>query len=486
MIKILRFVIFALIGFEVFFSVGAFGARPEVPLSAVQGVAFLILFFSIILFMEQKIEFGFDFTSDKEIFPFFVIFIAYSLYISFQFIPFPVELLRYISPKGFEIFKNISLNSLNLPVHFNETAHLSIFHSATLLELIKNFAYASIVFGVYVYVKERYQLYMVAILIIVLGFLESGYGMYQYFSGSYKVWSIQYSSGEGITGTYFNRNHFAGLFELILPFTVAFGFYFIKHFKKIGINYKDILARGKEQFFIVLTGVSFIFMAVGIIFSTSRMGIFSFLCGIFYFVYMNTFDSYKNERKFIFNFLGLFILLLVLFVSYIGLDPVTERFTAGLTEGKLTDSFRIKLWENTISIIKDFWLTGTGLGTYSYIMPQYKDIIFKNHFVDHAHQDILQFVSETGLIGFCFLIVFLVLFYKKTFCYFFQVKTNLRFILLGINTGITSIIIHSFTDYNTKVPGNCVVMAVLFGLWFSIIRIIETESALVTAEKDDI
>jgi len=56
------------------------------------------------------------------------------------------------------------------------------------------------------------------------------------------------------------------------------------------------------------------------------------------------------------------------FVVYMGLYPIIERYL--LIEGDLPS--RTLVWKDIITIIKDFPLFGTGLGTFGYIYPLYR------------------------------------------------------------------------------------------------------------------
>ena len=55
-----------------------------------------------------------------------------------------------------------------------------------------------------------------------IGLFEAAYGLVQYFTGWNSI--VFFASTfytQGTTGTYINRNHFAGLLEIVLPFIVA-------------------------------------------------------------------------------------------------------------------------------------------------------------------------------------------------------------------------------------------------------------------------
>ena len=62
--------------------------------------------------------------------------------------------------------------------------------------------------------------------LVALGTFEAFYGLVQYLSGWQQIFAyVKKFDLEEATGTYINRNHYAGFLEMILPFSLAFGFY---------------------------------------------------------------------------------------------------------------------------------------------------------------------------------------------------------------------------------------------------------------------
>ena len=84
-------------------------------------------------------------------------------------------------------------------------------------------------------------------------------------------------------------------------------------------------------------------------------------------------------------------------VGLLGLVAAAASFGV---ESSLDGELRPVIFATTWSAIKDFWLTGSGLGTFPLIYPAYEqtsDLI--NNYINHAHNDYLEFILETGLAG---------------------------------------------------------------------------------------
>src|SRR5262249_13763997 len=103
--------------------------------------------------------------------------------------------------------------------------------------------------------------------LLVLGVLEAVLGLVQYFL--LPGWILGYQNTSfPISGTVINRNHYAGLLEMFLP--VAFGLAYISshRFTEFARPYLYLLAGS--------------IMGLALLFSISRMGIFSFLTTVFF------------------------------------------------------------------------------------------------------------------------------------------------------------------------------------------------------------
>lgn len=97
---------------------------------------------------------------------------------------------------------------------------------------------------------------------------------------------------------------------------------------------------------------------------------------------------------------GALVLLVVLFVD---VDRWAERFQHTFGTNEATFS-RITIWQESLPIARDFWLTGTGAGTYSDAMTKYQQsrvwvgsMQRWAHF-NNAHSHYVQVAAEGGLL----------------------------------------------------------------------------------------
>lgn len=78
-------------------------------------------------------------------------------------------------------------------------------------------------------------------------------------------------------------------------------------------------------------------------------------------------------------------------------------------QSSLEGEMRPVIFSTTWRAITDFWLTGSGLGTFPLIYPVYEETQdIMQSYINHAHNDYLEFVLETGIAGGVLIVAFLV------------------------------------------------------------------------------
>ena len=377
------------------------------------------------------------------------------LLILFQMLPLPAGLLKILSlktyvlrldlsPLGFEPSASSSVRSLEpSPLSFP----LSFVPFATQIEFFKWFALIALfLFLVRWNGLEKGKLTLIAVIMFV-GILESLYGMIEFFSGHEHILHVEASTLiSSVTGTFINRNYFAGYLSMVIPLAVGYIFYRESFNEDISVGWHRRLSSLDGKTYFLVFGV--ILMILGLLFSASRMGILSLLLSLTVVALF-----FRNpERGQRLSKTPIFILgLALLWGALIGLDAVISRFFT-VSEGFKN---RWEIWDNTLQIIKDFPLLGSGLGTFTQVFPSYRSFHIEG-LVTHAENDFLQLASEAGLIGMGLLIIaFLFLFYK-TFSGIRKLSPEdpRKYIGIGGLVGILALLVHSMVERNIQVPAN--------------------------------
>ncbi len=204
-------------------------------------------------------------------------------------------------------------------------------------------------------------------------------------------------------------------------------------------------------------------MSSALILSGSRMGICSFITAIILMSIMISNKAPTQRGRISIKKVILILLPVCLMTVWIGLNPVITRFSR-ISEGIETEGGRIRVWNDTCNLVKDFPALGTGLGTYEYAFPKYKTFRTQKLY-DHTHNDYLELMSDTGITGF-FIVIAGATYYlfMVTKLWFQRRNPFVRGIAIGCLGGIAYIILHSLTDFNLQIPANALHLSIITGI----------------------
>ena len=300
--------------------------------------------------------------------------------------------------------------------------------------------------------------------LVALGAFESFYGLVQYLTGWQQIFAyVKKYYLEDATGTYINRNHFAGFLEMTLPFTVALALRLAGNLSRAAER-SEAKARQLLSARELLPLVFLLFLAVAmftaLVFSRSRMGIISALASLMaIFALAGSSSLSKRTRAAV---AVLFFLGVAGMVLWVGSDPAVRRFETLGHEYSRTGQNRISIWRDTLTLIQHHPLFGTGLGTFSVAYTSVQST-FLTLLVDHAHCDYLEVVSELGWPG--GILVFVSIFWIFAQTVRRYRKTEDRFeaaVCVGCMGSIAAILVHSMADFNLYIPANALVFTVSF------------------------
>jgi O-antigen ligase len=383
-----------------------------------------------------------------------VLLALFLLLILFQLIPLPSGILKILSPKTFALRSALSLepSASSFPLSF-----------FPLLTQIEFFKWLTLV-GLFLFLlgwrpleqsdRTKRQL---LVAVMAAGVLESLYGMFEFFSGHRHILHVAAENlVSSATGTFINRNYFAGYLLMVIP--LSMGFLFSREANRVGrfMGWRHWVSSldGKT----LLIGFGVMVMILGLLFSASRMGILSLLLS---FSLISLFFRGPWERRSYSRGSILILGLAILWAAWIGLDAVVNRFF-GASEGL---KGRWIFWVNTFQIFKDFPIFGSGLGTYLQIFPMYRSF-YTQGFVSHAENDFLQLASEVGVIGFGLLSVLFFYLLIKVLSGIRSLSDNEpgRYIAIGGLVGILALMFHSLVERNIQIPSNAFLYTFIFAL----------------------
>jgi O-antigen ligase len=272
------------------------------------------------------------------------------------------------------------------------------------------------------------------------GFFVSIFAIIQYLTYNGKLyWVRAITSGVIAFGPYVNRNHFAGFAEMVIPVALV----------------PLILGKVRRER-LPLVALFALAPIVALLLSASRGGIVSFALQMVILFLLLLIRRVRSRHVIVG---GVVVLTAVMAVSWIGVNHVLARF-AGVQVLEASTGKRASMRQDTWRLFLDHPILGTGLGTFEMVFPPY-DSLYDGRIVNHAHNDYLECLAETGVVGglccFWFLGVVLLNALKGTA----QLGESFGSVLnLSGLVACSGILIHSLVDFNLHIPANALLFFV--------------------------
>lgn len=216
-------------------------------------------------------------------------------------------------------------------------------------------------------------------------------------------------------GPYYNSDHYAGFMELCVALAAAKAAAGILNTARVprpdfARKFLWLATQEANDFlrFLFMAGV----MAATIFMSTSRGGIMSFTLAMLTFFSIAVLVEWRTGKA---GRAAVFLvtigLLIAVLVVWLGPEPFLEKFHLLFADRHLDMEgpigSRLTFYQQTLEVIRDFPSFGTGLRTFATHFSRYRAFDFTPHFLNYTHNDYLQLVSETGIGGAVFILVFL-------------------------------------------------------------------------------
>ena len=382
----------------------------------------------------------------------------------FQLVPLPAMFVRLLRPDS-------PASDTNLPgSDHHSLSRLSIAPYNTRNHLILLTCCVAVFFFARMVAQDRLSRKRVVTWLVALGTFEALYGLVQFLTGWQRIFGyVKKYNLEEATGTYINRNHFAGFLEMMIPFGVALVLYEKAKLPRKAVPGRDVNARikkvlgGRKLPRIGLWLLAAMVMVAGLFFSLSRMGIISAVVSL---AAMAAFAGFQRKAV-LWVAVGIMACGIIL-VLWMGAGPVLGRFGTISEEYASVDESRWSLWKDTARLIGGHPLLGSGLGTFPVAFTRVQST-FLGQFVNHAHNDYLEFASDLG-------IPMAAVFFGSTGGLLVRVARKAassevsfeRAMALGCLGSIAAILLHSLADFNLYIPANALIFSLILGLAASI------------------
>ena len=295
----------------------------------------------------------------------------------------------------------------------------------------------------YVALKHHAALRALYASIIAFALIQSAYGLYVYLSDTdLLLWMPKLYYLDRPTGFFVNANHFAAYLVLAIILCVSRLVTREKpvHQRALLIQILDFLYTPQFFILVLLAGTLVATKSIG---ALASLGVVTAVFGI-RFIWQT-----KHRSLILLSLLGVsFVALaLILMLDYQQVEPLIADLSH-------TISRRIALSSAAFGMLQDHWLWGIGGGAFYSQFSPYRTLEIGNTYYNYAHNDLLQFWIEYGLIGAVLLTLFIGSVLKDNIKVLSRSKTGVAATFAYASLGSTLAVgLHSVVDFPLHIPG---------------------------------
>lgn len=296
----------------------------------------------------------------------------------------------------------------------------------------------------------------IALSLLISGALQGLYGLLVLISGHDRILfytKVHYL--DSATGTFVNKNHFAGFLAMALACGAALvlhelrGVKFPRTRKELGHFFEGERSRGLLLGLLLLVGLA------GLLASFSRAGIALGLAALLITVFLGARSRALRARAII---AVLLVAIPLVPLMQIGAERLVTRYSEAGADFTSAGG-RARVWQDSLGMAAAFPLLGTGWGTFAEAYPMYRSPEVRFRFL-HAHNDLLQALTEGGIVGLIFLTLLLAPLLRRIV----ESLVGGRGLLgVGVAAALSALLLHSLIDFNLRIPANAAVAAILAG-----------------------
>ena len=156
----------------------------------------------------------------------------------------------------------------------------------------------------------------------------------------------------------------------------------------------------------------------------------------------------------------------------VGVNTLVVRFDAERLG--VDGNFRWMLVASSWHAALAFWPTGSGAGSYSAVYPAF-EVAGVRGFAEHAHNDYVELLIEFGLLFVLIAALIAGLAVRQTCLLWRYINHDGRGVdaaplQLFCGLGLLAIFLHSWVDFNLRIPANAILCSCLFGAFLQPVR----------------
>jgi len=322
-------------------------------------------------------------------------------------------------------------------------------------ESLKVVLYGFLFFAILNNLHRQETTTIIAATLIVVAMAIAGYAVYQFITGSDRVWHFvrpPMYAGRG-SGTYICPNHLGGYLEMLLP---------------LGITYT--LTGRFSPLQRILLGYASLVIFAGIAATVSRGAwIATGVSVLVLLAFLLRRPGYKLPV--------VAILVLILAAGFLAFKraELSKNRKDALASLTLERDTRALVWKAAVNMWHDHPWAGVGPAHFDYRFRAYRlESPYSQGRPDRVHNDYLNTLVDWGIIG-ALLVLSAWAFFAwnllRSWKYLQRAqndlttkRSNRSAFVLGASVGLLAILVHSFVDFNMHVPANAILAVTLLAL----------------------
>lgn len=375
--------------------------------------------------------------------------------IALQLVPIPYRWFQLVSPAGDRLLGQLQFGWLARPP---DTHGLSIDPGSTLTALCLFVAGAVLLIGLMRSLGHA-PLFLLVNRLTIFGAVLAVIGIVQrVVAGPSDLLIYGFWKPSGLAtpfGPFVNRNHFAGWMVMMLPLACAGA---AAHLTRgTGSERRDPNpAPSRDSSPLAFLIPAILVMAMAVVLTGSRSGLASLIIALGVLAWM---IARRIPRRRMVPALA-FGLLMVAAIGWAGVARTAARFD------KVSEEFaeRVSVWRDTVRVIHDFPVAGTGIGSFEAVMLAYQTADRQSIYAQ-AHNEYLQVLAEGGgLVAVPVLLAVIVV--------WLAIRHRLRrggheptyWLRAGAIAGLAGIAAQSLVEFSLHMPGNAALFVVLLAI----------------------
>lgn len=289
---------------------------------------------------------------------------------------------------------------------------------------------------------------LLAGVIAVYGFVVALFAIVQFFASPDLLYGVVRSgNGSRAFGPYVNRNHYAGLFELLLPMMAGLAISFpSRHPARVAAAFAALMA------------------AASVVLSGSRGGMAALCVEAAILATGISLRAPAGRRRSRVLVAGAAAACVAAFALWLDPGHLWKRWEELAKSPGVVAADRLQWTRDALRMGRRNWISGVGVGAFETAYPEYQTFT-SDLVIDHAHNDYAQLFAEGGVVaaaaGLAAIGMFGLLSARHLPAVARGDPNGLR---LGATAGFCGMLVHSFTDFNLHIPANAAWAALALAL----------------------